>query len=175
VRIIGGDMRGRVLRFPAVPGLRPTPDRVRETLFNWLGQRMDGRRCLDLFGGTGALSLEAVSRGAALAVVVERQRQLADALRATAQAFGAAAVEVHCAEAQAWLAREARSFDVIFLDPPFAENPWPWLLPACAARLAPEGRIYAEARQPVEPGPELEVARYDTAGQVHYHLLARAT
>ncbi len=168
-------MRGRVVRFPPLPGVRPTPDRVRETLFNWLGQRLDGKACLDLYAGTGALSLEAASRGASLAVAVERQHPLADALRATGVAFGAAALEVHCADARAYLARETRDFDVIFLDPPFAEDPWSWLLPACAARLAPQGRIYAEAAREITPDPGLSVVRHDRAGQVHYHLLARAT
>ena len=166
-------MRGRVVRFPPAPGLRPTPDRVRETLFNWLGQRLDGKRCLEPYGGTGVLSLEALSRGAILAVVIERQRQLADALRATAETFGATGLEVRCDDARSWLLRETRSFDVIFLDPPFAEDPWEWLLPACTARLAPEGRLYVEARREVVPGPDLELLRHDTAGQVHYHLLAR--
>src|SRR5215468_6783044 len=95
VRIIGGAFRGRVVRFPAVAGLRPTPDRVRETLFNWLGQDLAGRRCLDLYAGSGALSLEAASRGAALAVAVDRSRTLVDALAATAALLGADAVEAH--------------------------------------------------------------------------------
>src|SRR6476619_7798496 len=82
VRIVGGSWRSRTVRFPAVEGLRPTPDRVRETLFNWLGQDLTGWRCLDLYAGTGALSLEAASRGAALAVAVERNRSAADAIAA---------------------------------------------------------------------------------------------
>ncbi len=173
VRIIGGRDRGRRLHFPDVPGLRPTPDRVRETLFNWLGQELPGRRCLDLYAGTGALSFEAASRGAALAVAVERLRRTCDALRANAALLGGTAVEIHCADARGHLAREGRSFDLIFLDPPFDEDPWPWLLPACLARLADGGRIYAEARHVVAPVAGLEVLRQDKAGQVHYHLLAR--
>jgi 16S rRNA (guanine966-N2)-methyltransferase len=175
VRIIGGAMRGRVVRFPPLPGLRPTPDRVRETLFNWLGQELHGLACLELYGGTGVLSLEALSRGARLAVAIERERRLADALRSTGEEFGANALEVRCADARAWLARETRSFDVIFLDPPFAEDPWDWLLPACIARLAQEGRIYVEARRAIASPHGLRMLRHDTAGQVHYHLLARGT
>lgn len=174
VRIIGGALRGRVVRFPSLPGVRPTPDRVRETLFNWLGQDLTGRRCLDLYAGTGALSLEAASRGAALAVAVERNRMLADALRFTAEAFDAKALEIHCGEARAHLQREARLFDVILLDPPFAEDPWEWLLPACEARLAPGGLLYAEAQHSLSAPAPFHVHRHDRAGQVHYHLLARA-
>jgi 16S rRNA (guanine(966)-N(2))-methyltransferase RsmD len=173
VRIIGGALRGRVVRFPAVPGLRPTPDRVRETLFNWLGQDLAGRRCLDLYAGSGALSLEAASRGARLAVAVDRSRVLADALQATALQLGAAALEVHVAEARTYLAAERRDFDVIFADPPFKDDPWPWLLPACAGRLAEGGVVYAEAGAPLVPPPGLASFRSDKAGQVHYHLFAR--
>ena len=173
VRIIGGALRGRVVRFPAVPGLRPTPDRVRETLFNWLGQDLAGRRCLDLYAGSGALSLEAASRGATLAVAVDQSRALADALLATAALVGAAALEVHVADARVYLAAERREFDVIFADPPFRDDPWPWLLPACAARLSAGGLVYAEARAPLVPPPGLASYRSDKAGQVHYHLFAR--
>ncbi len=174
VRIIGGTHRGRVIRFPAAQGLRPTPDRVRETLFNWLGQQLNGRRCLDLFAGSGALSLEAASRGALLAVAIERNRGLADAIRANAAAIGAGALEVHVGDARDWLARETRAFDVIFLDPPFGDDPWPWLLPACAAKLAGGGVVYAEAGREIAPPSGLAARRHAKAGQVHYHLLARA-
>jgi len=172
VRIIGGAFRGRIVRFPLAEGLRPTPDRVRETLFNWLGQDLAGRRCLELYAGTGVLSLEALSRGAALAVAVDRSRALVDALRTTAGLFGADALETHCAQARAWIAAERRDFDVIFLDPPFREDPWEWLLPACAARLAPGGYVFAEAGHALSPPPPLATWRSDKAGQVHYHLFA---
>jgi 16S rRNA (guanine966-N2)-methyltransferase len=174
VRIIGGAWRRRLVRFPPAEGLRPTPDRVRETLFNWLGQTLAGKRCLDLYAGSGALTLEAASRGAALAVAVDRSRTLIGALRATAAGFGATAVEAGAGDARAFLATERRDFDVIFLDPPFGEDPWPWLLPACAARLLPGGFIYAEAARALEPPPGLAAWRRDKAGQVHYHLFVRA-
>ncbi len=173
VRIIGGAFRGRLVRFPAVPGLRPTPDRVRETLFNWLGQDLTGRRCLDLYAGSGALSLEAASRGAALAVAVDQSRALIDSLAATGIAWSADALETHVADARAFLSAERRDFDVIFADPPFRDDPWPWLLPACAARLAPGGFVYAEAGVSLTPPPGLVAFRGDKAGQVHYHLFAR--
>jgi 16S rRNA (guanine(966)-N(2))-methyltransferase RsmD len=132
IRIIGGRWRGRRIRFPAVADIRPTPDRVRETLFNWLGQDLDGARTLDPFAGSGALSFEALSRGATLAVAVDRKPELVRALHAAAQMLGAA-LEAHCADAQAFLARESRLFDVVFLDPPFAAPQWE-ALPAASAR-----------------------------------------
>src|SRR5207302_5392023 len=104
IRIIGGRHRGRIVRFPAVPELRPTPDRVRETLFNWLGQDLTGRRTLDLYCGTGALSLEALSRGAAFAVAVDRNPALTRFVETVAASFGAAGLEAHVADAEAFLA-----------------------------------------------------------------------
>ncbi len=174
VRIIGGHLRGRVIRFPKVPDLRPTPDRVRETLFNWLGQDLTDLTTLDLFAGSGALSLEALSRGAARAVAIDRDPALIQAIEATALDFGAMILEGHAAPARIWLQRESRRFDVIFLDPPFATDEWDWLLPACIARLAGGGAIYAEAPRRLVPPPELAVDRHARAGQVHYHLLRRA-
>jgi len=174
VRIIGGAWRGRLIRFPAAPGLRPTPDRVRETLFNWLGQDLNGRRCLDLYAGSGALSLEALSRGAALAVALDRSRALIDALAAMGAVLGATALETHVADVRAFLSAERRRFDVIFADPPFRDDPWPWLLPACAAHLSPGGFVYAEAGKVLEAPPGLAPWRRDKAGQVHYHLFAQA-
>ena len=173
MRIIGGVHRRRVIRFPASGALRPTPDRVRETLFNWLGRDLSGQRCLDLFAGSGALALEAVSRGAVLAVAIERDRALAEAIRDNVQAIGASGVEVHAADARAWLARETRTFDAIFLDPPFQDDPWPWLLPECAAKLTGDGALYAEAAREIAPPPPLSTWRHDRAGQVHYHLFRR--
>jgi 16S rRNA (guanine966-N2)-methyltransferase len=173
VRIIGGMHRGRVIRFPDAPGLRPTPDRVRETLFNWLGQDLGGLRTLDLYAGTGALSLEALSRGAVRAVAVDRNPELIRAVSETAAAIGIDGLETHTADARAYLARETRQFDVMFLDPPFDADDWQWLLPAAAARLSALGRLYAEGPRQLEAPPGLAVLRHDRAGQVHYHLLAR--
>jgi 16S rRNA (guanine(966)-N(2))-methyltransferase RsmD len=175
VRIIGGAWRSRRVRFAPGEGLRPTPDRVRETLFNWLGQDLTGWRCLDLYAGTGVLALEAASRGAALAVAVDRSRGAIDAIAAAKAMLGADALELHVADARAFIGRESRLFDVVFVDPPFRDDPWDWLLPASAARLAPGGYLYAEAGRAIEPPPGLTTLRSDTAGQVHYHLFARST
>jgi 16S rRNA (guanine966-N2)-methyltransferase len=174
IRIIGGRWRGRRVRFPSAEGVRPTPDRVRETLFNWLGQDLTGATTLDPFTGSGALSLEALSRGAALAVAIDRSAVLVRALAATGAALGAVALEAHCTDAHAFLAREARLFDIIFLDPPFDTVAWSVLLPAAAALLAPGGALYAEARAPIVATAGLAVWRRDKAGQVHYHLLRHA-
>ena len=171
LRIIGGALRGRVVRFPALPGVRPTPDRVRETLFNWLGQDLHELATLEPYAGSGVLSLEAISRGARLAVAIDRDRRAIDALVDTAREFGIQGLEARSADARAWLRSDARTFDVIFLDPPFADDPWPWLLPACAARLAAGGYIYAEAGHEIEFPPTLALHRHARAGQVHYHLL----
>ena len=174
VRIIGGRFRGRVIRFPAAAGLRPTPDRVRETLFNWLGQDLTGQRTLDLYAGSGALTLEALSRGAERAVAVDRNPELVQAIADTAGAIGATGLETHVADARRHLARDTGRYDVIFLDPPFQDDPWPWLLPACAARLVPGGFLYAEASHALDPLVPLLPWRSDKAGQVHYHLFKRA-
>ncbi len=174
IRIIGGQWRGRRLPFPNVPALRPTPDRVRETLFNWLGQDLTGLTTLDPFAGSGALSFEALSRGAARAVAIDRDRALVRALVATAQKLHTQGLEPHCAEAHAFLARDTRSYDVIFLDPPFAADLWEWLLPAAAAHLAEGGRLYVEAPAPLDAPAGLALWRRDKAGQVHYHLLRHA-
>lgn len=173
LRIIGGRHRGRPIRVPDVAGLRPTPDRVRETLFNWLGQDLTGTRTLDLYAGTGALTLEAQSRGAVLSVAVDRNALLIRALRQSAAGLGLGGVETHVADALRYLSAEARTFDVVFVDPPFADDPWPALLPMLAPRLAAGARVYAEAPRALAAAPGFELLRHGRAGNVHYHLLAR--
>jgi 16S rRNA (guanine966-N2)-methyltransferase len=174
IRIIGGRWRGRKLRFPEISALRPTPDRVRETLFNWLGQDLTGLTTLDPFAGSGALSFEALSRGATLAVAVDRDPKVIHALEATAAMLDTRALETHRGDARSFLARDTRLYDIVFLDPPFGDDSWSWLLPAAAARLARSGRIYAEAAVRIEAPEGLTLLRRDKAGQVHYHLLRRA-
>jgi 16S rRNA (guanine966-N2)-methyltransferase len=173
VRIIGGLWRRRVLHFPDLPGLRPTPDRVRETLFNWLGQRLDGLRCLDLFAGSGALGFEAASRGAREVVMVERDRQACAALARNREMLGASQVELVAADGLGWLAGGHGLFDVIFLDPPFQSDLLPTALARAATGLAPEGRIYVEfGRRPDLDG--WHVLREDRAGLSHFCLLEPA-
>jgi 16S rRNA (guanine966-N2)-methyltransferase len=172
VRIIGGAFRGRRLAVPEGAELRPTPDRVRETLFNWLGQRLDGARCLDLFAGSGALGFEAASRGAARVVLVERDRRAVEALRRAREEIGAAAAEVVAGDAEAYLAVEGERFDVVFLDPPFRQNADAALLARLAARLRPGARVYLEAAQPAAVAPPWRELKRARAGQVSYQLLS---
>lgn len=172
VRIIAGQYRRRLLHFPDRPGLRPTPDRVRETLFNWLGQDLAGLRCLDLYAGSGALGLEAASRGAAEVVLVERDAAVAAALRANAELLGAGQVRVVREDGLAYLHRDATRYDVIFLDPPFDADLLGPSLAEAATHLAPGGRIYAEFGKT----PDLSawhVLREGRAGQSHFCLLER--
>jgi len=171
VRIIGGQWRRRLLQFPALPGLRPTPDRVRETLFNWLGQDLIGRTCLDLFAGSGALGFEAASRGAKLAVLVERDARAFRALQENARALGATAVELVRADALEFLRSDARTYDVVFLDPPFAMADRLRLLEAVRPRLAPAAVVYLESPGKLELPPAWEALRELRAGAVHCQLL----
>ena len=171
LRIIGGKYRSRVLRVAARPGLRPTPDRVRETLFNWLGQDLSGLACLDLFAGSGALGFEAASRGAVRVVMVEQDRTALAALNRSRAALGAEQVLIVAGDANALLAREKECFDVVFLDPPFRQNAVPDLLAKLPPRLLRGARVYVESGAPVAvpwPWTELKQAR---AGQVSYQLL----
>jgi len=171
LRIIGGKYRSRLLRVAARPGLRPTPDRVRETLFNWLGQELSGLACLDLFAGTGALGFEAASRDAARVVMVEQDRTALAELDRSRAALGAEQVLIVAGDANAFLAREKECFDVVFLDPPFRQNAVPDLLAKLPPRLLRGARVYVESGAPVAvlwPWTELRQAR---AGQVSYQLL----
>jgi 16S rRNA (guanine966-N2)-methyltransferase len=180
LRIIGGSWRGRKLRFPPTPEIRPTPDRVRETLFNWLAPRIVGARCLDLFAGSGALGLESLSRGAAHVTFVERDGAAASELRARLTEFGGKDGVVEQGDAVHFLnGTPASPFDIVFLDPPFASD----LLTATAALLEEKGwlasdaLIYAEcpARSGLPSLPPTWIAtKAKQAGEVGYHLLKRA-
>jgi 16S rRNA (guanine966-N2)-methyltransferase len=170
VRIIAGKWRSRIVKFPSAAGLRPTPDRVRETLFNWLGQRLDGLACLDLFAGSGALGFEALSRGARRVVMVESDRRTAAALREAARELGAGDAEIVHADALAWLGRATERFDVAFVDPPYASNLARAALAALPPRLNPGARVYAESAQPLELAPPWRALREDRAGTVRYGL-----
>jgi 16S rRNA (guanine966-N2)-methyltransferase len=171
VRIVGGVWRSRLIGVPPRPGLRPTPDRVRETLFNWLGQDLTGLACLDLFAGSGALGFEAASRGAARVVLVEQDRSAIETLRASRAALDAAKVEIVAADALAYLAAETQRFDVVFLDPPFRQNILSAVLPALPPRLAQGARVYLEAALPMPVSAPWHELRRKRAGQVSYQLL----
>jgi 16S rRNA (guanine966-N2)-methyltransferase len=176
VRIIGGEWRSRRIALPRDVELRPTPDRVRETLFNWLAPVLPGADCLDLFAGTGALGFEALSRGARSAVLVEREPRTADALDRAKEELGAAA-EIVRAEAGDYLARNARRrFDVVFVDPPFANAVEP-VLAGLLPLLKREARVYLE-RSAESPWPEvagLDWIRRSRAGAVAFGLAVPGT
>jgi 16S rRNA (guanine966-N2)-methyltransferase len=178
VRIIGGAWRGRRLPVVEAPGLRPTADRIRETLFNWLAPVISGTRCLDLFAGTGALGLEALSRGATEVWFVERQASVARALEESLRRFGSDAGRVVVADALRYLAGPPRPFDVVFLDPPFGDVELGDLCTLLAnGWIAGGGRVYLEMPGdrdlPALP-PGWEVLREKTAGQVRYALAVAA-
>jgi 16S rRNA (guanine966-N2)-methyltransferase len=179
VRIIGGRWRGTRLQVPARPGLRPTSDRVRETLFNWLQPVLAGARVLDLFAGSGALGLEAVSRGAASAQLVEADPQLAQALQATAARLGGATeVQVHRGDALAWLRGTGEGgFDIAFVDPPFDSGLWPAVLELLPARLAADAWLYIESPAGHAPAMPAEWALHRESGtrEVRYALYRRVT
>ena len=180
IRIIGGEWRGRKLHFPQAVGLRPTPDRVRETVFNWLQFDIAGTHCLDLFAGSGALGFEALSRGAAEGVFVEREPAAAAAIRNTLAALRCDRGRVEQQDAFRFLATAAtpQPFDIVFLDPPYDER---WLERAADALeqsglLTPSARIYLEdaaARGAPRLPPGWALLRSKTAGDVGYHLARR--
>ncbi|WP_129641829.1 16S rRNA (guanine(966)-N(2))-methyltransferase RsmD [Peristeroidobacter agariperforans] len=179
LRIVGGRWRGMRIDFPDVAAIRPSPDRVRETLFNWLQTHISGARCLDLFAGSGALGIEALSRGASAVTFVDREPQVGRHLTQTLERLGAAGATVKTEDAVRFLERTPQPFDLVFLDPPFAST----LLQAVFARLpqgwlAPEAHIYVECPSNV-PMPPLSagwsVYRSKQAGQVGYHLLRVTT
>ncbi|HZX80758.1 MAG TPA: 16S rRNA (guanine(966)-N(2))-methyltransferase RsmD [Lysobacter sp.] len=152
VRLIGGRWRGTRLDVPAVAGLRPTADRVRETLFNWLMPWVPGARVIDLFAGTGALGLEALSRGAASAVLAERDAALASAMRATLSRLdGGERGHVVQGDGLAFLRGSADMFDIAFVDPPFAGGLWAQAWPLLAPRLAPDALVHVESPADVDP------------------------
>ncbi len=177
VRIIGGLWKRSKLPVLDRPGLRPTPDRVRETLFNWLGQSLDGWRCLDAFAGSGVLGFEAASRGAREVVVLERDGAALAALAAAKARLHADAVRVERADALQWMARApAASFDLVFLDPPFDTALVGAAMRAAERVLADGGALYVEAGQALaatQPGSSLSLVRTARAGAVHSHLFRK--
>jgi 16S rRNA (guanine966-N2)-methyltransferase len=180
IRIIGGDWKRTPLPVLDLDGLRPTPDRVRETLFNWLGQDLEGQRCFDMFAGSGALGFEAASRGAQRVLMVEKSSKAAAQMRANQAKLGARNIEIAEADVLRLAASLAPgSFDVIFLDPPFGDAALLARALTLAAPLAsPAGAIYVECGEPLdltqsEALAGWSIAREGKAGAVRYHLLRR--
>ncbi len=177
VRIIGGQWKRSKLPVADKPGLRPTPDRVRETLFNWLGQDLDGWRVLDAFAGSGALGFEAASRGAAEVLLLERDAELARSLNSSRERLKAAHLRVECSDALSWMGCSAPArFELILLDPPFQQDLFLPALRAAAPLLAPGGFVYLEAPELIDPPAELGLApwRSGRAGAVHFQLLRQS-
>ena len=192
VRIIGGQFRRTVLPVPPVEGLRPSPDRVRETLFNWLGQNLPAIRVLDAFAGTGALGFEALSRGAAQVDFFEIHPLLSKQLKDSAKMLQTRSqtplnLQIYATDVIKGLNQVQNApmflYDLILLDPPFGSDKLAQALPLCASRLAQGGMLYVEWQNPLETDAalselmlslNLEVYRADRAGQVYFHLLHRA-
>jgi 16S rRNA (guanine(966)-N(2))-methyltransferase RsmD len=181
VRLIAGRYRRRKLAVADAPGLRPTPERLRGTLFNWLGQDLSGWRVLDAFAGSGALGFEAASRGAAEVLLLESDAALVRLLKVARQTLGAAEVRIERADAWAWLARGPRErFDLVLLDPPFGADRFADALALAAPLLAPQGLLYLEADRSFEADPApvalgLQAWRHGRVGTVHGHLFRQST
>jgi len=173
IRITGGEWRSRLIRVTASPGLRPTPDRVRETLFNWLGQDLTGWHCLDLFAGSGILGFECASRGAASVDLVEHDQGAFARLKQNAALFDDSRLRLHKADALEFAAKSGLTFDLVLLDPPYRQG---WLdkvtqlLPTLAR---PGMRVYAEAEQRIDALGAWRTMKRGQAGQVFYHLLEK--
>lgn len=171
VRIGGGEWRSRLLPVASVTGLRPTPDRVRETLFNWLGQDLTGFECLDLFAGTGILGFEAASRGAESVVLVERNPAAFDALTSAKKTLHASRVEIVRGDAVEFARRCTRRFDLVFLDPPYRQGWLDKLQPMLEGLVKPDGWLYVEAETPLDGLGQWHTVRSGRAGQVCFHLM----
>jgi 16S rRNA (guanine966-N2)-methyltransferase len=176
IRITGGTCRSRLINVATVAGLRPTPDRVRETLFNWLGQDLSGLACLDLFAGSGILGLEAASRGADSVTLIEKDHVASKLLLKNADALALKGVEIKCGDALKFATLPNRCYDLIFLDPPYRMGWIELIAPLLAGLVTDEARIYVEAEQALQSlgaAHDWELLRQGSAGQVHFHLFGR--
>ena len=172
IRLIGGEWRSRIITFDSYTDLRPTPDRVRETVFNWLGQDMSGKRCLDLFAGSGAMSFEAASRGAARVVMVESDSTVMKTLKINIQKLGAERIELISMDALKFLESDRHRFDLVFLDPPYRLGLLPRLLSSLHSHLSDSGLVYVENdRLPEAKADDWLAWRQGQAGKVRYQLL----
>lgn len=170
VRIVGGLWRSRLVEFPSVAGLRPTPDRVRETLFNWIGQDLSGTTCLDLFAGSGVLGFEAASRGAKHVTLVERDSHAFAALERNAAALGGSNLVLCRSDARNFLRTAEKRYDIAFLDPPYGGSWLEQVVEPLQRVLAPGALIYAECERPLPALGDWRAIKHQRAGQVHYQL-----
>jgi len=171
IRIIGGTHRSRQLTVLDADGLRPTLDRVKETLFNWLGQDLTGQTCLDLFAGSGSLGFEAISRNAQSVTMVEKSSQVAQQLISNVQLLRAENCQIINSEAQRFLAKNSLKFDVIFLDPPYNSALLEQSLGLISPHLADDGVIYIEYHQNKPDLSQFNILKHSQAGSVNYALL----
>jgi 16S rRNA (guanine966-N2)-methyltransferase len=172
VRINAGIWRSRLLKFPDVEGLRPTPERVRITVFNWLGQDLSGKTCLDLFAGTGAFGFEALSRNAKNVTMIENSRPAYNALLQNKAMLKAENCQILNQDTLLFLSNNSQKFDVIFCDPPYNKAWLNKLLPILNQHLAENGLLYVEAEFAIESDATWQVKKQDKAGNVYYHLLS---
>ncbi len=173
VRINAGVWRSRLLKFPDVEGLRPTPERVRITVFNWLGQDLTGKTCLDLFAGTGAFGFEALSRNAKHVTMVENARVAHQSLVQNQSLLKAENCQILNQDAMQFLAHNTQKFDVIFCDPPYNKGWLDQLLPILNQHLIENGVVYAEAEFEIKSDENWEVMKQNKAGNVYFHLLSK--
>ena len=174
IRIVGGEWRSRLIDVSTVKGLRPTPDRVRETLFNWLGQDLRGKSCLDLFAGSGALGFEAASRGADKVTMVEQDAVAFAALQGNAKTLQAARVQLVRGDALKFARSAGPSHDVVFLDPPYRAGWVEQMAPLLPSLLTEDGVVYVEAEHEIENIERLTRIKQGRAGQVYYSLFTKA-
>jgi 16S rRNA (guanine(966)-N(2))-methyltransferase RsmD len=175
VRINAGEWRSRLIKFPDATGLRPTPERVRQTVFNWLGQELTGQTCLDLFAGTGVMGFEALSRGATSVTLVEKSMPAYKAMLENKLLLKADKAQVLHQDAMLFLHANQQKFNLIFLDPPYNQQWLPKVLPLLAQHLKSDGFIYAEAEDAIDLSADFatgwDIVKQSKAGNVFYHLL----
>ena len=175
VRINAGEWRSRIIKFPDAIGLRPTPERVRQTVFNWLGQDLSGLSCLDLFAGTGEMGFEALSRGALTATLVEKSTSAYKALIENKQLLKAEQASLRHQDALQFLSQNSQKFNLIFLDPPYHMQWLDKVLPQLLSHLLEGGLVYAESEFALDPSSEMmqgwQTIKQSKAGNVFYHLL----
>lgn len=171
IRINAGVWRSRLLKFPDAEGLRPTPERVRQTVFNWLGQDITGKNCLDLFAGTGAFGFEALSRNAKSVVMIEKAATAFKSLLQNRTLLKAQNCQIHHVDALQFLSQNTQQFDIVFCDPPYNKDWLNKLLPLLNEHLAIDGVVYIESEFEVLSNDIWQVIKQNKAGSVYYHLL----